>query len=333
MRDINQPPITNHPSPVTGVSEFDLIARYFTRATPQAVLGVGDDAALVAVGSGMELAISTDTLVEGTHFFADADPRLLGWKALAVNVSDLAAMGAEPRFATLAISLPQVQEPWLARFSEGFFECARQYGVDLIGGDTTKGPLCITITVLGETPKTAALRRSGARINEDIWISGQLGNAALGLAALQGKITKEGLESCITALHAPQPRVELGLALRNRASAAIDVSDGLMADLGHILERSGVGADIRFDLIPRSTLLAARMDNDLGRFCLLAGGEDYELCFTAPPRMEPQLLEVADKLKIRLTRIGKISAEKGLRLLDGHGKPMVVNFTGYDHFA
>ena len=314
-------------------SEFDLIARYFTRPAPNAMLGVGDDAALVTVAPGMELAVSTDTLVEGTHFFADADPLLLGWKSLAVNVSDLAAMGAEPKFATLAITLPQVQEPWLAEFSEGFFECARQYGVDLIGGDTTKGPLSITITIMGETPKGGALRRSGARISEDIWVSGQLGNAALGLAALQGKIGREGLEACITALHAPQPRVELGLALRNRASSAIDISDGLLADLGHILERSGVGADIKFDLIPRSTLLAAQMDSDLGRFCLLAGGEDYELCFTASPRMEPQLLEIADKLKIRLTRIGKTSAEKGLRLLDGRSKPMTIDFTGYDHFA
>lgn len=314
-------------------SEFDLIARYFTRPAPQAVLGVGDDAALVAPGGGMDLAISTDTLVEGTHFFDDADPRLLGWKCLAVNISDMAAMGAEPKFATLALSLPAVHEPWLAQFSEGFFECARQYGVDLIGGDTTKGPLTITVTIMGEVPKATALRRSGARINDDIWISGQLGNAALGLAALQDKLPKAGLESCITALHAPQPRVELGLALRNRASAAIDISDGLLADLGHILERSGVGADIKFDQIPRSTLLATHMDSDLGRFCLLAGGEDYELCFTASPRMEPQLLEIADKLKIRLTRIGKTSAEKGLRLLDGRGKPMAVDFTGYDHFA
>lgn len=314
-------------------SEFDLIARYFNRPAPNAVLGVGDDAALVTVGAGMELAVSTDTLVEGTHFFADADPHLLGWKCLAVNISDMAAMGAEPKFATLAITLPTVHEPWLAQFAEGFFECARQYGVDLIGGDTTQGPLSITIAVMGETQKGGALRRSGARISEDIWVSGQLGNAALGLAALQEKLPKAGLESCITALHAPQPRVELGLALRNRASAAIDISDGLLADLGHILERSGVGADIKFDLIPRSTLLAAQMDSDLGRFCLLAGGEDYELCFTASPRMEPQLLEIADKLKIRLTRIGKTSAEKGLRLLDGHGKPMAVDFTGYDHFA
>lgn len=314
-------------------SEFDLIARYFTRPAPQATLGIGDDAALVSPGSGMELAISTDTLVEGTHFFNDADPRLLGWKCLAVNISDMAAMGAEPKFATLAITLPTVHEPWLAQFSEGFFECAQQYGVDLIGGDTTKGPLSITVTILGEAPKGNALRRSGARINDDIWISGQIGNAALGLAALQGKIAIEGLESCIAALHTPQPRPELGLALRNRATAAIDISDGLLADLGHILERSNLGAEIRFDLIPRSTLLAAQMETDLGRFCLLAGGEDYELCFTAPERMEPQLNEISGKLKLRLTRIGKVSAQKGLRLLDGRGKPMTVDFTGYDHFA
>ena len=314
-------------------TEFDLIARYFTRPTPQAVLGVGDDAALVTPGGGMELAISTDTLVEGTHFFDDADPRLLGWKCLAVNISDMAAMGAEPKFATLALSLPAVHEPWLAQFSEGFFECAQRYGIDLIGGDTTRGPLSITVTIMGEVPRGNALRRSGARANDDIWISGQLGNAALGLAALQGKIAKEGLESCITALHTPQPRPELGFALRNRATAAIDISDGLLADLGHILERSGVGADIKFDQIPRSSVLAAHMHSDLGRFCVLSGGEDYELCFTASARMEPQILEIGDKLKLRLTRIGKISAQKGLRLLDGHGKPMSVDFTGYDHFA
>lgn len=314
-------------------SEFDLIARYFTRSAPQANLGVGDDAALLSVGGGMELAVSTDMLVTGTHFFHDADPEKLGWKSLAVNISDLAAMGADPRWATLALALPEINEPWLAAFSQGFFDCAQRFGVDLIGGDTTRGSLTISVQIMGEVPRGAALRRDGAKVGDDIWVTGQLGNAALALAALQGIIPLAGLESCLSALHSPQPRVELGLALRGRANAAIDVSDGLIADLGHILQRSNCGAEIRINNIPRSSALSGQMSHPLGMQCLLAGGDDYELCFTAPPNQESALEILREKFNIRLSRIGKITAGRELRLLDGQGKPMAFSGSGYDHFA
>lgn len=314
-------------------SEFDLIAKYFTRPAPQANLGVGDDAALLNVGAGMELAVSTDMLVAGTHFFHDTNPEKLGWKTLAVNISDLAAMGADPRWATLALALPEVNEAWLAAFSQGFFDCAQRFGVDLIGGDTTRGPLTISVQIMGEVPRGTALRRDGAKIGDDIWVSGQLGNAALALAGLQGHIPVAGLEPCLPALYSPQPRVELGLGLRGHARAAIDISDGLIADLGHILQRSNCGADIKLDLIPRSANLAGFMSHPLGMHCLLAGGDDYELCFTAPENQDGYIAALRDKLNIRLTRIGKITAGRELRLLDLQGKPITFTGSGYDHFA
>ena len=314
-------------------SEFDLIAKYFTRPTPRTLLGVGDDAALLTLGSNMELAISTDTLVEGTHFFPDANPRQLGWKALAVNVSDMAAMAANPHWATMALTLPAIDDAWLKAFSEGFFDCAQRFGVDLMGGDTTRGPLSISITVMGDIPIGGALRRDAAKYNDDIWVSGQLGNAALGLAALQGRVPREELESCIAALHSPQPQAELGLALRGRANAAIDISDGLLADLGHIVERSKLGADIKFDAIPRSPILSRFMHDPIGQECLLTGGEDYELCFTAPARRDDEIRLIGEKLKIRLTRIGKITSGKGVRLLDVYNKPIPYDHKGYDHFS
>ena len=192
----------------------------------------------------MELAISADMLVAGTHFFADCDPYNLGWKSLAVNVSDMAAMGANPKWATLAIALPEVNEPWLAEFSRGFFACAETFNVDLIGGDTTRGPLNICVQIMGEVPTGLAIKRSGAKLGDEIWVSGTLGDAALALAHLQGKLTlpEDTFANCAKALHAPQPRVALGLALRDIANSAIDISDGLLADLGHILESSKVGA-------------------------------------------------------------------------------------------
>jgi thiamine-monophosphate kinase len=332
MSEITQPQITGQLSPVTAVSEFDIIARHFTRPTPQANLGVGDDAALLAVGAGMELAVSTDMLVAGTHFFPDTDPEKLGWKTLAVNISDLAAMGADPRWATLALALPEVNEPWLSAFSQGFFDCAQRFGVDLIGGDTTRGPLTLSVQIMGEVPRGSALRRDGAKIGDDIWISGQLGNASLALAALQGKIPMAGLEPCLPALHSPQPRVTLGLGLRGHARAAIDISDGLVADLGHILQRSNCGAEIKLNLIPRSSHLAGLMSQPLGLHCLLAGGDDYELCFTAPENQESYIESLRDKLNIRLTRIGKITAGRELRVLDMQGKPVSFEGSGYDHF-
>lgn len=316
-------------------SEFALIESYFTRPTPSALLGVGDDAALLAVTPGMELAVSTDMLVAGTHFFADTDPRKLGWKTLAVNVSDLAAMGAQPRWATLALALPQVDETWLAAFADGVFQCADTFSVALVGGDTTHGPLTLNVTILGEAPSGQALRRDAAQAGDAIWLSGPVGDAALALAALQGRVTlgEADLMHCRRALETPLPRVALGLALRGIAHAAIDISDGLLADIGHILERSNLGAEIHCDAIPRSTTLQVLLDTELGRNCLLAGGDDYELCFTAPALRREEIAAIGERLGVELTCIGTITQSKGLRLLDGAGNPMPINKGGYDHFA
>jgi thiamine-monophosphate kinase len=332
------------------MSEFDLIRRYFTRATPGAVLGVGDDAALLQVNPGNVLAVSTDMLVCGTHFFPDADPFLLGHKTLAVNLSDLAAMGAAPRWATLAIAIPSEEEAWLERFSAGFFALAQQYGVDLVGGDTTRGPLNLCVTIFGEVPAQQALRRDGARSGDDIWVSGELGDAALALAHLLGRMKLDEAEfaACAVRLHQPQPRVALGLALRGIASSAIDVSDGLLADLGHILERSNVGAEIEFDALPMSNTLhslspspspaSGRGGRDsagegvLVQRCVLSGGDDYELCFTAPAARRAEVECLAAQLGLPLTRIGKIVAGQGCIVHDTHGHPIDIEVEGYDHF-
>ncbi|MBU3735577.1 MAG: thiamine-phosphate kinase [Methylobacterium sp.] len=316
-------------------SEFTLIERFFARPAADAVLGVGDDAALLAVTPGMELAVSTDMLVAGTHFFTDTDARKLGWKTLAVNLSDLAAMGARPRWATLSIALPEIDEPWLAAFSDGFFKCAAQYGVALIGGDTTRGPLTLSVTILGEVPVGQALRRDGAKPGDDIWVSGHLGAAALALAALQGKVALDeaSLNHCRRALETPLPRVEPGLALRGIAHAAIDISDGLLADLGHILERSGLGAEIHFDAIPCAAALQPLVDSGPGRNYLLAGGDDYELCFTAPPSRQDAITAIGERLGVAFTRIGSIAPGTGLRASSSRRRPMPAVRTGYDHFA
>lgn len=314
------------------MSEFDLIQKYFTRPTPSAELGVGDDAALVRISEGKELAISTDMLVSGTHFFADADPFKLGHKTLAVNLSDLAAMGAVPRWATLSLSLPGIDEQWLRRFSEGFFALADDNGVELIGGDTTRGPLNLCLTIMGEVPRGKALRRDGAQVGDDIWVSGKLGQAALGLAFLQGKFKFYGevRDACLQALHQPQPRVALGLALRGIANSAIDISDGLLADLGHILERSHVGAEVDVESLP---IVDDGVEKDVALQCALAGGDDYELCFTAPESQRDVLNALAEQLKFPLTRIGCIRAEAGCVVRDAFGEKMKIEKGGYDHFA
>ncbi len=317
-------------------SEFDLIRRHFTRPVTHSDLGVGDDAALLRPRAGMQLAISTDMLVAGTHFFADADPHALGWKALAVNVSDLAAMGAEPRWALLALALPAADEGWVGAFAGGFFDCAARYGVDLVGGDTTRGPLTLGVTIAGEVPTGQAITRAGAHAEDDVWVSGQPGLAALGLAQLRGEAAlASGLRArCLDALHWPQPRVELGLALRGLASAMLDVSDGLLGDLGHILERAGTGAIVELDALPLALPLAACADEALVRRCVLAGGDDYELLFTAAPAHRPAIEAIGARLALPLTRIGAMTAAAGeilLRAGDGDlSRPM---FSGYDHFA
>ena len=309
-------------------SEFTLINRYFRRPTSHTVLGVGDDGAIVRPTPGMELVISTDMLVANTHFLADANPEDLGWKTLAVNVSDMAAMGATPRWALLAAALPEATESWIERFATGFFACADAFGVDIIGGDTTKGPRNFCVTIFGEVPPGAALLRSAARSGDEIWVSGQPGRAALGLAHLQGRhtLSEPALSNCLTALHRPQPRVALGLALRGLATAAIDVSDGLLADLGHILEESQLGASLRITGLP---------DPGIERDCWLAGGDDYELVFTVPAKCHSEVPILADRLSLALTCIGVTdNNEPGtLVVMDGGGRQIEVGQRGYDHFA
>lgn len=319
------------------LSEFDLIARYFTRpsrhGTP-AVLGVGDDCALLAPSPGVQLAVSTDMLVEGRHFFPNANPIKLGHKSLAVNLSDLAAMGATPVAFTLALSLPDAQAEWLQPFSEGLFKLADEHGCQLIGGDTTKGPLTICITVFGELPPGAALRRDAAQAGDDIWVSGTLGDARLALAGYREEIVLDSatIEAAAERLDEPVPRIALGIALRGIAHAAIDVSDGLIGDLGHILQRSGVGAIVDVDALPAGPTLARR-SQELRRRFSLAGGDDYELCFTASASMRDAVVAAADAAHTPVTRIGRIEPNAGLRLTDAGGTPLKLELKSFDHFA
>ncbi len=313
------------------LSEFSLINRYFTRPTRHTVLGVGDDGALIRPASGMELVISTDMLVAGTHFLPDTNAADLGWKTLAVNVSDMAAMGAQPRWALLAVALPGVEneatETWIAQFAQGFFACADEFGIDIIGGDTTRGPLNFCVTIFGEVPTGQALLRSGAQAGDEIWVSGQPGRAALGLAHLQGRtvLSEPALANCLAALQRPQPRVKLGLALRGLASAAIDVSDGLLADLGHVLTASGVAASLRLAVPLPPTFWDA----------YLAGGDDYELVFTTPASRHADIVALADALKLALTCIGIIHAGEVGRIdaVDADNQPVSLGRRGYEHFA
>jgi thiamine-monophosphate kinase len=318
------------------LSEFDLIARYFTRAPrgPRIALGVGDDCALLAPAPGMQLAISSDMLVENRHFFAGADPLTLGHKCLAVNLSDLAAMGAKPLAFTLALALPEAKAEWLEPFSKGMLALADLHGCELIGGDTTKGPLNICITVFGEVPAGAALRRDAARPNDDIWISGTLGDARLALAGYRQELAldEQALNAAAERMHAPTPRVALGLALRDIAHAAIDISDGLVGDLGHILERSGLGATVDADALPAGPMLA-RQPADIRRRFALAGGDDYELCFTAPAERLQEVLDAARAAGVAVTRVGRIEAEPGLRITDASGAPLPLALSSFDHFA
>ena len=307
-------------------SEFEIIGRYFTRPARTASLGVGDDAALVQPRPGTELAISTDLLVEGRHFRAGADPRKLGHKALAVNLSDLAAMGATPRWATLALSMPDVDDAWIAPFAEGLFALAERFGVELIGGDTVRGPRSMCICILGEVPQGSALRRDGARAGDDVWVSGELGGAALALARPQ-------IEEAERRLDQPEPRVALGTRLLGRATSAIDVSDGFAQDLGHILERSGCGAVVQYEQLPKCTAFARIGLPELERECVLAGGDDYELAFTAPAAEGAALEALAVELSVPLTRVGAIRAgAPSLSIVDARGDEVRVP-RAFDHFS
>ena len=334
------------------LSEFDLIQRFFKtgadsmgldKHTDTLTLGIGDDCALIKPLPNEEIAITSDMLVEGRHFFANANPKLLGHKALAVNLSDLAAMGAKPLGFTLSIALAQIDTAWLEGFSKGLFEIAQQYSCPLIGGDTTAGPLTISITAFGSVPIGKAIRRSGAKVDDDIWVSGTVGDARLALAALRHEInlSKDDLSTIEHRMHQPTPRIELGSALRGLASAALDVSDGLLGDLKHILNQSQVDAEIELNALPKSATLQKQSLEIQHRFAA-CGGDDYEICFTAPQVHRAAIDQLSKSLKLPLTRIGQITVKKNtapkIDIIDLDGKLLNDDEAAslqksFDHFA
>jgi thiamine-monophosphate kinase len=315
------------------LGEFDLIAKYFSRPVKRAVLGAGDDCALLQPQPGQQWAVSTDALVEGRHFLSTVPPRALGHKALAVNLSDLAACGARPSAFTLSLTLPRVDPGFLEGFADGLYALAEAHDIELVGGDTTAGPLNICITVMGEVPPGQALHRAGARPGDDVWVSGRLGDARLALEAFRGAVALRGeaFEDVRRAMEWPQPRVALGLALRGLATAAIDLSDGLSGDLAHVLRASGTGATLRIDDIPHGPHVAACAE-PLRRTCLLAGGDDYELLFCAAPADRARVHEAALRIGTAVTCIGEIDAASGLRVVDGAGHRIEHDERAFDHF-
>jgi thiamine-monophosphate kinase len=319
------------------LGEFDLIARYFSRPTKRAALGVGDDCALLVPSAGLQLAVSSDLLIEGRHFLSTVPPRALGHKALAVNLSDLAACGAAPMACTLMLALPRIDEPFLQGFSEGLYALADQHEVELVGGDTTAGPLTVGITVLGEVPPGQALRRDGARAGDDLWVShphgGGIGDARLALEVLRDHAQVQGddFASLRRAMEWPQPRVALGLALRGVAHAAIDLSDGLCGDLGHVLARSQLGAELDLAALPRSRTLAAQ-PGVVQQRCLLGGGDDCELLFSAAASARTAVQRAADRAGVGVTRIGTMQAVQGLRVRSADGRVAPYPARGFDHF-
>ena len=312
-------------------SEFEIIERYFKKKMRQTALGIGDDAAMINVQKNYQLAISSDMLVENTHFLKNTNPSHLGWKSLAVNLSDIAAMGATPKWATLSISLPKINHAWLKKFSEGFFKCADKFGIDLIGGDTTKGSLSISITIMGEIKKNTSLLRSGAKINDDIWVTGQLGLAAMGLASLQGKLKLPPRIKikCIRALEIPSPKTSLGAYLPRYANSCIDISDGLMQDLRHILKASKVGATLLLNHIPCEKFIQASKQYQF----VLNGGDDYELLFTAAKKNRSHIKKIAKRTNTPVSVIGSITENQVLQILNEQGKSIKFNPKGFDHFA
>jgi thiamine-monophosphate kinase len=325
-------------NPPMPLGEFQLIQRYFSRPVKRAALGVGDDCALWTPTPGQQLAISGDLLVEGRHFLSTVSPRALGHKSLAVNLSDLAACGAAPAVFMLMLAMPRVDEAFLQGFSDGLYALADQHGVELVGGDTTAGPLTVGITVIGEVPPAQALRRDAARIGDELWVShpfgGGLGDARLALEVFrdQAQVDSDAFSSLRRAMEWPQPRVALGLALRGVAHAAIDLSDGLCGDLGHILERSRVGAELEFAALPRSRALAAQ-SAAMQDTCLLGGGDDYELLFSAPAGARDAVQRAAAGAGVAATRIGAVQAEPGLRVRLPDGRVVARPTRGFDHFA
>lgn len=319
-------------SPVP-LGEFDLIAKYFSRPVRRAALGVGDDCALFAPAPGQQVAVSSDMLVEGRHFLSTVRPERLGHKALAVNLSDLAACGAEPLACTLALAMPRADEAFLAPFAEGLYALAERHGIELVGGDTTAGPLNICLTVFGQVPAGQALLRSGARAGDELWVSGRLGDARLALEVFRGTVALDGrdFEAVRLAMECPEPRVALGQALRGVATSAIDLSDGLAGDLGHVLRASGVAAVIDVPALPRSAILAAQ-PAALQHECLLAGGDDYELLFTAPAHRHDDVRAAGRRADTPVSCIGRIEAGGGCRFVGAHGEPLAGPERGFDHF-
>jgi thiamine-monophosphate kinase len=331
-------------APAMDLSEFALIERYFAPVAARAgsasgvLLGVGDDAALLAVPPDHELVAATDTIVAGVHFPTNTDPRAIGHRAVAVNLSDLAAMGAEPRWLLLALTLPKADEAWLAGFAAGFHALSQRHGCTLIGGDTTRGPLSITVTAMGTLPRGSALRRRGARAGDALCVSGSLGDGAAGLRFMQGEPRGfdprvAGARDLVLAFLFPQPQVALGRALRGIATSCIDVSDGLAADLGHVLDASGVGARVDVDALPRSVAFRLAVPRAAQRELALAGGDDYELAFSCAADQVERLAAEAAASGTRITRIGTVEAGRGLRLVDGAGAPVALARAGHDHFA
>jgi len=314
-----------------GAGEFDLIARIRARVATRAdvVLGIGDDAALLAPPPGRQLVVTADTLNDGVHFPRGTSPADVGWKALAVNLSDLASMGAEPAWCTLSLSLPQSDPAWIDGFLDGFLDLAEQHGIALVGGDTTRGPLSIAVTAMGLVEPGRALRRDGARVGDEVWVTGTLGDAAGGLALLD----REAVPALRARLDRPTPRVAAGRALAGIATACVDVSDGLLADLGHVCARSHVAARIDVDALPASAALLEAI-GEADRIALQAGGgDDYELCFTAPADAGADIGAVSAQLGLRITRIGRIVVGEGVHPVDAKSQPWSSPRRGYDHFA
>ena len=320
------------------ISEFELIKQYFDDSTAQKqcadlVLGIGDDGAIISPRPDHDLIVAVDTLVAGVHFLSEANPYDIGFRSLAVNLSDLAAMGAEPAWFTLALTLPGADEEWLKEFSRGLFELARSYQLPLIGGDTTRGPLTISIQVLGYVPSAQALCRDGAKVGDLIYVTGSLGDAAGGLRLLQNKESSLQDDYLQTRFLRPQARLKFGQCLRGLAHAAIDISDGLLADIGHITKRSGVGARVELARLPLSVQLKAVFGSERAIEMALSGGDDYELCFCVAPIQADKVAELAKQLGLAITCIGCVEAEPGIRLYNAQGEPVDSALAaGYQHF-
>ncbi len=321
-------------------SEFFLIDHYFKGrgiVREDVSLSIGDDAAVTEVPAGFELVTAVDTLVNGVHFPEDCQPYDIGYKALAVNLSDMAAMGAEPAWCTLALTMPEADEKWLQNFCDGFFDLAKQFNVQLVGGDTTQGPLTVTVQIMGLVPRGMALTRSGAAPGDKIFVSDTLGDAALGLHVYQNKNFLKGLDkqqkqALLARLNQPLPRVELGIALRQVASSAIDISDGLLADLNHVLNHSKLGATLHLDRIPVSDTLRSQTNFIDSSSYALYGGDDYEICFTVPQARAAKLLSIISQLSVNVTEIGEVELNPGIRLLN-NGAIANLPVRGFEHFS